>query len=145
MMEIIRRVLITVVVAGPGVAAGVLYFGAVYDGHLPPPDLNAIVRLIPPIATGAAQTLIVIAVIIIIACAGVAPIIYAARSRDILTFLISLVLTTVAIGTFFSAKSAMQEILAVLIYLANTVLSAIVYAAHRISRDARLHRTEPLA
>lgn len=143
MWEIIRKVLITVLLAGPIVTAGTLYFGAVYDGHLPPPDVQAVLNRIPPFATGALQTVIALVVTAIVACAAIAPIIYAARSRDGLTFLISLVLTTTAIGMFFLAKSAIQEILAVLIYLANTVLSAIVYAAYRISRDAVFRRTEP--
>jgi hypothetical protein len=43
-----------------------------------------------------------------------------------------LVLTTVAIAVFATAKSAIQEILSVLIYLANIVLSVAVYAAHRM-------------
>jgi hypothetical protein len=78
-----------------------------------------------------------VAISVIVVCAAIAPILYAARSGDVLTVLVSIVLTTAAIAVFITSKSAIQEILAVLVYLANTVLSVTVYAAHRTSNGIR--------
>ena len=85
-------------------------------------------------ATGGLALAIGLIVATIALCAVVAPVLYAARSGDLLTVLVSLVLTATAITLFSTAESAIHEILAVLVYLANTVLAATVYAAHRIAR-----------
>lgn len=114
-----------------GIAA---YIGLILDGTLPPPKLEVIAQTVLPMASGSVAIAIGAVALVVIICAGIAPIIYAMRSGDVLTVLISLAMTTAALAVFFTARSAIQEILAVLIYLANMVLSATVYAAHYLSR-----------
>jgi hypothetical protein len=133
-MEIFQRVAIAVILIGPLAVVGAVYTGLVWDGKIAPPDLQALAQSIIPVATGGLALAIGLTVAVIVVCAAVAPVIYAVRSGDVLTVLVSLVLTTAAIALFFTAKSAIHEILAVLVYLANTVLSTMVYAAHRIAR-----------
>jgi len=132
-MDIVQRVVIAVILIGPLVMAGALYVGLVSDGTVPPPDMQALAQAVVPVATGTLALIVGVTVATIVCCAVVAPVLFAARSGDLLTVLISLVLTTAAIALFSSAKSAIHEILAVLVYLANTVLSVTVYAAHRIA------------
>lgn len=134
-MNLVRRITIALILIGPLVIAAAAYVGLVLDGGITPPDLQALAQSIIPVATGGFALAVGSAIAAIVVCAIIAPILYAARSGNVLTVLISLVLTTAAIAIFFTAKSAIQEILAVLVYLANTVLSTIVYAAHRIARD----------
>lgn len=141
-MNPVRRAIITILVIGPLAAIGAVYTSLIFDGSIPPPDVAALAQAVMPIATGGLGLAIGFALIVLISLAAIAPILYAIRSGDILTVLISLVLTTIALTAFATAKSAIQEILGVLIYLANIVLSAMVYASHKISesREINLHR-----
>lgn len=133
-MNFPARVAIAAILLGPIIFAASAYIGLIADGTFQPPDLKALAQAIVPVATGGFAFAVGLAIIVIVVCAAIAPIIYSVRSGDPLTVLISLVLTTASIGVFVSAKSSIQEILAVLIYLSNTVLASIVYAAHRIAR-----------
>lgn len=128
----------------PPLMAGVLYAGLVLDGTLPWLDLKALAQEVIPVASGWTAIAIGLAVLVVAACIAVAPSLYAVRSGDVLTVLMSLVLTTAAIAFFCLAKSVTDEILAVLIYLANISLSAMAYAARRIvSLVQRLAAAKP--
>jgi hypothetical protein len=129
-----RRAIILFVLLGPPIGALIVYTGLVFDGTVTPPDFEGWAKDAVPLATGGIALAIGIAIAAIVICAIIAPLLYAARSGDVLTVLVSLVLTLAAVVIFASAKSAIQEILGVLVYLANTVLTVTVYAAHRIAR-----------
>jgi hypothetical protein len=131
-----QRAIITIILIGPLVAAGAVYAGLVNDGTVSPPDLAALARSAMPIATDAVATLLGLAILFMIACAVLAPLIFAARSGDLLTVVVSIVLTVVALGLLATARSVVHEVLAAVVYLANIVLTATVYGAHRIA-DAR--------
>ncbi len=136
-MNFARRITIAVILLTPLIVVLAAYLGLVWEGQIAPPDLQALAQTIIPVATGSFALAIGLVLATIVVCAIIAPLLYAARSGDVLTVLISLVLTTAAIAIFFTAKSAIQEILAVLVYLANTVLSSVVYAAHHLTKDQR--------
>ncbi len=133
----IQRAIIVLILLGPLIVFGAAYSGLILDGTVAPPDLRAMAQSIVPAITGTFSFSLGLTIVVLVVCSAIAPLIFAARSGDVLTVLVSVVFTAVAIATFVTAKSAIQEILAVLIYLANTVLSATIYAAHFIARPRK--------
>jgi hypothetical protein len=128
-----KQLLISFVIAAPVAVALAVYIGLLSDGSIPPPNFAGIANNIGLGATTAAQIVLVLAILAIGVMAALAPIIYAVRSGDVVTILISLVLTGGAIVMLFISRTVMDQISALIIYLANIILSAIVYAARRIS------------
>jgi Ca2+/Na+ antiporter len=129
-----KQWILTAVIVAPIVTFLAVYIGLISDGSVPPPDLNAIVENLQLGTVNTGNIFIVLAVIVIGVMALIAPIIYAARSHDLITFLISLAMTGCALTLIILSRSVMDQIIALIIYLANITLSAIVYAAHRLSR-----------
>jgi hypothetical protein len=130
----IKRLIIATMILGPIVALLAAYAGLVKDGTLPPPDFEAIAHNIGLGTTTAAQVVFILALAAIVLIAAIAPIIYAIRANDILTVLISLALTGSAIGMLILSRTVLDQISALILYLANITLSAIVYGAHKIAR-----------
>lgn len=128
-----RRLTVALLIAAPFVAAAAAYAGLVYDGSLPPPNYTEIAIAINASGATAAQMALVVGVAIIALLAILAPIIFAFRANDPVTILISLAMTGTAIAVFFMSRTVMDQISALIIFLANITLSGIVYAAHRIA------------
>jgi Na+/H+-dicarboxylate symporter len=134
-MSSVGRIVLRVAAIGVIVAAVAVYAGLVWDGTLPPPDVRSLAQQVTPVAQGTLGFALGAGLVFIICCAALAPIIYAARSGDILTVLVSLVLTTAAIAALVSSRTVFDMVLGALVYLANLTLSAIVYAAHYIAQS----------
>lgn len=66
--------------------------------------------------------------------AVIAPIIFAVRSSDIITVLISIILVLVTWAIVITTNTITGYTLAGIVYLASITLSAIVFAAERIAR-----------
>lgn len=128
-----KQAVIAVLLAAPIVVFLAIYIGLVRDGTVPPPDFDAIARSIGLGTTTAAQILLALALAGIALMAAIAPIIFAIRSGDLITVFISLAMTGGAIAMLILSRTVMDQISALIIYLANTMLSAIVYAANRIA------------
>jgi hypothetical protein len=128
----IKRLIIVLIIVGPTVVAIAAYIGLVVDGTLSPPDLEGIARSIGLGTATAVQVAVVLAIALVAAMAAIAPIIYAARANDVVTVLISLALTGSALGILVLSRTVLDQISALIIYLANMTLSAVVYAAHEI-------------
>ncbi|HZP32699.1 MAG TPA: hypothetical protein VFB23_04975 [Candidatus Acidoferrales bacterium] len=132
----IKRLIIVLIIVGPTVVMMAAYVGLVTDGTLPPPDLESIARRVGLGTATAAQIALALAIIVVATMAAIAPIIYAARANDIVTVLISLALTGSALGMLVLSRTVLDQISALIIYLANLTLSAVVYAAHEITKKA---------
>jgi hypothetical protein len=104
---------IAVITIGPIAALLAAYVGLVIDGTLTPPDPEAIARSVGFSTATAASVIFVVTLAVIVLMAAIAPIIYAIRANDITTVLIS-------------------QISALILYLANITLSAVVFASHKI-------------
>jgi hypothetical protein len=128
-----RALIITLLIVGPIVGLLAAYAGLVSEGTLPPPDFDAIARGIGLGTATMAQIIFFAAIAAIGFMAAIAPIIYAIRANDVLTVLISLALTGSAIAIAMSSHTVFDQISALILYLANTTLSAVVYAAHKIA------------
>ena len=128
-----RRIIVLGIVAAPFVVALAVYVGMLHDGTASAPDVAAIIGKMTLGTIGAVQIAVVIVVGIVALMAALAPIIYAIRSEDLVTVLISLAMTGTALALLFSGKTVFDQIISLMIYLANIILAAIVYAAHRIA------------
>jgi hypothetical protein len=128
-----KRIIIILMIIGPIVVFLAAYIGAVRDGSVPPPNWDEIARHIDLGTTTAAATVLVLALAVIGLLAMLAPIIYAARANDPLTVFVSLAMTGTAIALMVASRTAVDQISALIIFLANITLSAVVYAAHKIA------------
>jgi carbon starvation protein CstA len=128
-----RQWVIAILILAPVAALLGVYVGLVKDGSLAPPDFVAIARD-AGFATDTV-TQMVFAWIIIGSglLAAFVPIIYALRARDPLTAVVSFVMTASALAMWLLSRTVIVQVSAVIIYIANITLSAIVYAAHKIS------------
>lgn len=129
----IKQLAIAAVLATPIIVLLAVYIGLIEDGSVQPPDFDAIARGIGMGTTTAAQIAFFLAIAVMALLAILAPIIFAIRANDILTVFISLAMTGSAIVMMIMSRTVMDQISALIIYLANITLSAVVYAAHRIS------------
>lgn len=129
----IKRLLLFAVLTAMVAGAAAVYVGLIMDGSVPPPDLQKLAGMFFNGTASALQMVAVVAIGAAIVMAAVAPIIYAARSHDIITVLISLAMTSAALGMVFIGKTVFDNIIALMIYIANMILAAIVYASHRIA------------
>lgn len=127
-----RQLIVYALIAAPFALAISILAGLLMDGTISLPDLREFAQRFTAGTVGAAQIAIALSVVILALMAAIAPIIYAARSRDLVTFLISLAMTTTALALLVTGRSVFDQITALMIYLANIILAAIVYAAYRI-------------
>lgn len=109
-----------------GAIAGYAYLVSV--GDLPRPDLTGVGG---SLNTGGSVVLfLVVAVLVVLA--AMAPIVYAARSGDVFTFLICIVALVVCIGLFIQSRTVMDQVLAAIVYFTSAFIAVIVFAAARI-------------
>lgn len=132
-----KSLVLLTVIGAPIVAAIAAYAGLVYDGSVPPPDLSAVAQNIDLGTKTLAQILLIIGIAAACMLAVIAPVVFSIRAADPLTILISLAMTGAAIAMLFISRTVLDQISALIIYLANITLSAIVYAAHRIAPNAK--------
>ncbi|MGE0522033.1 MAG: hypothetical protein AB7O60_03230 [Variibacter sp.] len=117
------------------VAAGAVYFGLVQDGTLPPLDVRAMGEALSPALSGTAAIVAGAVLVFVLVCTAIAPILYAIRSGDALTIIVSLVLTTAALAALVSSRTVFDMVISALLYMANLTLSAIVFATSRITAE----------
>ena len=129
-----KQLIISLMIGAPIIIALAVYIGLLRDGMIPPPDLALIAERLRLGTVGAGQIALVFFIVVIGIMAALAPIIYAARSHDVVTVLISLAMTGTALALMITGRSVFDEIIALMIYLANMILASIAFAAHRISK-----------
>lgn len=118
------------------VPIGVPYVVLVREGKIPPPDWETIEQALNQAAAaigGGASVAAVIAVAVIVLLAAVAPILFAARSGDVMTVLVSIVLVAATWILVFQSRTVIDMTIAAVIYLASMTLSVIVFASTRIA------------
>lgn len=126
-MEYVRfAVKFTAVAVLFGLIAGYVYL--VQTGEIPRPDLN---WLGGSLNTGGSVVL-VLAVAILGVLAAFAPIVYAARSGDVFTFLICIVALVVCAGLVIQSRTVIDQVLAAIVYFTSALVAVVVFAAARI-------------
>lgn len=128
-----RRLTITLIILAPVIVVLPAYIALVNEGTLPPPDFAAIAESVGLGTKTAAQGIFAVIVIVVAFMAATAPILYAIRANDVVTILISFAMTGTAFALFFLSRTALDQIIALIVYLANITLSSAVYAAHKIA------------
>jgi hypothetical protein len=129
-----RQWVTAILILAPCAAILGVYVGLVRDGTLPPPDLEAIARDAGFETKTLTQTIIALIIIAGGLVAAFVPMIYALRARDGLTAVVSFVMTGSALAMWLMSRTVVIQISALIIYIANITLSAIVFAAYKISK-----------
>ncbi|GLH75597.1 hypothetical protein SSBR45G_05050 [Bradyrhizobium sp. SSBR45G] len=106
----------------------------VMNGDIPAPDIEAIGKKIAPsLAVGASVAL----VLVIAVCAvltAVAPFVFAARSGDIFTIVVSVVALVLCFTLLINSRTVVDQVLAGIIYLTSALVSVVMYSTKVISR-----------
>jgi hypothetical protein len=127
------RLIVVIAVAG----AAILYGFLIYNGDIPAPDLRGLIETISPkLAVGTSQALfLVIAISFLLA--AISPFVYAARSGDPFTILVSIVALVAVVALLVGSRTVIDMILAAIVYFTSAFISVIVYATNRITDEIR--------
>jgi hypothetical protein len=117
------------------IGAGYAYL--VYTGDLPKPNIDAIVTQIAPAVSSSGSTVAVFAIGICFLLTAVAPFIYAARSGDFFTVVVSIVALVVCFTLLVYSRTVIDMVLAAIIYFTSALISVIMYSTSRISDAIR--------
>ncbi|MFT4121071.1 hypothetical protein [Bradyrhizobium sp.] len=108
------------------------YCYLVWTGDLPKPDFQGILQQIAPsLAVGGGAALgIVIGVCVFLT--AVAPFVYAARSGDAFTVVVSIIALVVCFLVIASSRTIIDMVLAAIVYFTSALISVVVYSTTRI-------------
>lgn len=108
------------------------YCYLVYAGDIPKPDIDAIVKQVAPsMATGGSM----IAAVVIVVCVfltAISPFIYAARSGDAFTIIVSVVSLVVCFVVLVSSRTVIDMVLAAIVYFTSALISVAMFSTSRI-------------
>jgi hypothetical protein len=108
------------------------YAYLVSTGDLPKPDVASLAQQIAPsIATGGGAA-IALALVLCAAVTALAPIVFAARSGDPFTIIISVVMLAVCFFMLAGSRTVIDMMLAAIVYFTSAFLSVVVYSTSRI-------------
>jgi hypothetical protein len=113
------------------VAAG--YAFMVYRGDLPTPDLQEIARQIAPSMSASGSVLGAVAILCCCLLTAIAPFIYAARSGDFFTVIVSIVALVVCFALLIYSRTVIDMVLAAIIYFTSALISVVMYSTNRIA------------
>jgi hypothetical protein len=109
-----------------------VYFYLVYTGEIPKPNIEGIFnQLAPSMTTGSAIALIMVAACVLLT--AVAPFIYAARSGDFFTVVVSIVALVLCFVMLFYSRTVIDMMLAAIVYFTSAFVSVVVYSTARIA------------
>ncbi|MDD1534577.1 MULTISPECIES: hypothetical protein [unclassified Bradyrhizobium] len=101
-------------------------------GELPKPDFSAITQQIAPsIATGGGTVLVLLLGVCGLLTA-LAPVVFAARSGDAFTVMISIVSLIACLAILGASRTVIDMVLAAIVYFTSAFIAVIVFAATRI-------------
>jgi hypothetical protein len=119
-----------------------IYAFLVFRGDLPPPDFDAIAKQIAPSIFTGGSAVAGAAIVLCCLLTAIAPFIYAARSGDVFTIIVSVVALVACFALLVSSRTVIDMVLAAIIYFTSAFISVIMYSTTRIaeamaSNDAR--------
>jgi CBS domain containing-hemolysin-like protein len=109
------------------------YAYLVYIGDLPKPDVNAIVNQVAPAVATSGSTLAVVAISLCFVLTAIAPFIYAARSGDGFTVVVSIVALVVCFTLLVYSRTVIDMVLAAIVYFTSAFISVIMYSTNRLA------------
>lgn len=123
------------------IVGGYAYF--VWSGELPNPFAQ-----LPPTATvnSAAASIIYLAIGLCCLLAVLAPLIYALRSGDLFTVVVSIVALVACFTILTFSRTIIDMVLAAIVYFTSAFISVVMFAADRIVKEIRRasSTTEPI-
>jgi hypothetical protein len=117
------------------IGAGYAYL--VYTGDLPKPNIDAIISQIAPAVSSSGSTVAVVAIAICFLLTAIAPLIYAARSGDFFTVVVSIVALVVCFTLLIYSRTVIDMVLAAIVYFSSALISVIMYSTSRIADAIR--------
>lgn len=120
------------------------YAFLVYTGDLPKPDVSAFVNQVAPAVSASGSTVAVLAIGFCFLLTAIAPFIYAARSGDAFTVVVSIVALIVCFTLLIYSRTVIDIVLAAIIYFTSAFISVVMYSTSRIA-DAVARSTQGVA
>ncbi|MBR0903346.1 hypothetical protein [Bradyrhizobium liaoningense] len=109
------------------------YFYLVYTGELPRPNIMAIGEQIAPSLAAGGSTIGILAIGLCFLLTAIAPLIYAARSGDGFTVVVSIVSLVVCFAIMASSRTVIDMVLAAIVYFTSALISVVMYSASRVA------------
>jgi O-antigen ligase len=113
------------------VAGGYVFL--VYRGDIPKPDVEAIANHIAPSLSTGGSAIAGIAIILCCVLTAIAPFIYAARSGDFFTVIVSIVALVACFALLTVSRTVIDMVLAAIVYFTSAFISVIMYSTNCIA------------
>jgi len=118
------------------IAAGTVAY-LMYTGDIPQPDARQILaQLAPSIGIGASG-IVVLAIASCFLLTAIAPLIYAARSGDPFTIVVSVVALVICLIVAIGSRTVVDMVLAAIVYFTSAFVAVIMYSTNRIADELR--------
>ncbi|WP_439360976.1 hypothetical protein [Bradyrhizobium sp. DASA03007] len=108
------------------------YCYLVYTGDIPKPDIEAIVKQVAPSMATGGSVIAGIAIAVCLFLTAIAPFIYAARSGDAFTIVVSIVALVVCFVMLASSRTVIDMVLAAIVYFTSALISVVMYSTGQI-------------
>jgi hypothetical protein len=105
----------------------------VYRGDLPQPNFDAMAKQIAPSMFTGGSAVTGAAIVVCCLLTAIAPFIYAARSGDVFTIIVSIVALVACFVLLVSSRTVIDMVLAAIIYFRSAFISVIMYSTTRIA------------
>lgn len=114
-----------------------------YNGDIPQPDFRQIITQVAPSIGIGASGIAVLAVGLCFFLAAIAPLIYAARSGDPFTVVVSIVALVVCFTVLVGSRTVIDIVLAAIVYFTSAFIAVIMYSTNRIADELRSSADRP--
>jgi hypothetical protein len=109
------------------------YIFLIINGDVPKPDIDAIMKQIAPSISTGGSAIAGLAIALCFFLTAIAPFIYAARSGDFFTVIVSIVALVVCFAMLLSSRTVIDMVLAAIVYFTSALISVVVYSTTRIA------------
>jgi hypothetical protein len=109
------------------------YVFLIYRGDVPKPDFQAILSQVAPSVSVGGSTIAVIAIGFCFLLTAIAPFIYAARSGDFFTVIVSVVALVVCFTLLMYSRTVIDMVLAAIVYFTSAFISVVMYSTNHIA------------
>lgn len=117
------------------------YVFLVYRGDIPKPDFDAFANQVAPSLSTGGSAAAGIAIILCGILTALAPFIYAARSGDFFTVIVSIVALVVCFALLAYSRTVIDMVLAAIVYFTSAFISVVMYSTNQIT--AAISKTGP--
>lgn len=108
------------------------YCYLIYTGDIPKPDIEGLVKQVAPSMAASGSVVVVVAFGACALLTAIAPFIYAARSGDAFTVIVSIVALVVFFAMLLSSRTVIDMVLAAIVYFTSALISVVMYSTKRI-------------